>query len=351
MVLDSEADTGGPEQATGQATIGKPQPADVKLVRAATLCKEFVLVDGVGRSGKGMMGHVLASMDRVEKVRLDLAYDTVHRLYLLGKLPHDAAVSMLSIEADMGLYNNYISREVNFRFSDMTGIWANTKPATYIRRLFAEEGQPVVDRINRERPIFQSLSHDALECGNLYFDAFGERLKFVHVIRDPVDIIYEWLRRGFGERIGTDGREFQFSYQWRDQVVPIYAVGWEDEYLSISPTDRVIRMVNIAFNEIFRGYSEMSEDRQARVKFVIFEEFVVSPHPYCRELADFLGTTITPRTKRRLKKEQCPRVIPDNQRGERLQGIRDHASAEYMAILSEHQDQYRDHVAKYGLGA
>ena len=89
----------------------------VELVRNNTLVEEFILVDGLGRSGKGMIGHILASMDRVEKVRLDLGYDTVHRLYRLGKLTHDAAVSMLSIEADMGLYNNYIGREVNFRFS------------------------------------------------------------------------------------------------------------------------------------------------------------------------------------------------------------------------------------------
>jgi hypothetical protein len=164
-----------------------------------------------------------------------------------------------------------------------------------------------------------------------------------------VDIIYEWVRRGFGDRIGTDGREFQFSHQWEEHVVPIYAVGWEEEYLSISPTDRVIRMINTAFDGIFKGYSAMDKERQSRVKFVIFDEFVVDPDPYCRELADFLGTTLTPRTKRRLKREKCPRVIPKNQRPDRVEDIQADASEEYMSSLKEHEIQYWDLVEKYGL--
>lgn len=327
--------------------MSSPDMDSVQLVRSSSLVKEFVLVDGIGRSGKGMIGHVLASMDRVEKVRLDLIYDTVHRLYILGKIPHDAATSMLSIEADMGLYNNYIGREVNFRFSDMTGVWANTRPGTYLKRLFSDEGEPAVERIHQERPIFQSLSHDALECGDLYFDAFEDRLKFVHIIRDPVDIIYEWIRRGFGDRIGTDGREFQFSHQWGEHVVPIYAVGWEDEYLAISPTDRVIRMISTAFDKIFEGYSAMSKTRQRRVKFIIFEEFVVNPNPYCEELAGFLETRLTPRTKRRLKKEKCPRVVPENQRLDRFKGIQADASDEYMDLLKEHEIRYQNLAEKY----
>ena len=166
---------------SGQASQKTEQTQDfatlsgVDLIRRSNLVNEFVLVDGLGRSGKGMIGHILASMDRVEKVRLDLGYDTCHRLHRLGKITHDAAVCMLKIEADLGLYNNYIGREVNFRFKDMSGIWANTRPITYIRRLFSEEGAPAVQRIRQERPIFQSLSHDALQSAILFFDAFGDR--------------------------------------------------------------------------------------------------------------------------------------------------------------------------------
>jgi hypothetical protein len=321
----------------------------VDLTRKSSLVKEFVLVDGLGRSGKGMIGHILASMDRVEKVRLDLGYDTCHRLYRLGKITHDAAVCMLKIEADLGLYNNYIGREVNFRFSDMSGIWANTRPFTYIRRLFSEEGAPAVQRIRQERPIFQSLSHDALQSANLFFDAFGDRLRFIHVVRDPVDIIYEWVRRGFGDRIGIDGQEVQLTREWGDEVVPLYAIGWEDEYLSITPTERVIKMVQVAFDDTAAGYAEMTEDRQSRVRFLLFDEFVVNPNPWCQELAGWLETTTTGRTKRRLKKEQCPRTIPEAQRPTRVEGIRTDASSDYMEILEEQTEKYREVCSRHSL--
>lgn len=340
---------------SGQASQITEQTQDfatlsgVDLIRRSNLVNEFVLVDGLGRSGKGMIGHILASMDRVEKVRLDLGYDTCHRLYRLGKITHDAAVCMLKIEADLGLYNNYIGREVNFRFKDMSGIWANTRPITYIRRLFSEEGAPAVQRIRQERPIFQSLSHDALQSANLFFDAFGDRLRFIHIVRDPVDIIYEWVRRGFGERIGTDGQEVQLSRAWGREVVPLYAIGWEDEYLSITPTERVIKMVKTAFDDTAAGYAKLTEDRQSQVLFLLFDEFVVNPNPWCQEIAGWLKTTVTRRTNSRLKKEQCPRTIPRDQRPSRVEDIRAKASEKYMDILEEHTERYWELFSRHSL--
>ena len=117
-----------------------------------------------------------------------------------------------------------------------------------------EEGQPVVDRIAREKPIFQNLTHGGMIVGDLYFDAFGDRLKVIYMVRDPVGIIYEWDRRDFGSRIGKDPSELQLTYEWGDDVVPIYTRGWEDEYLKSNPTDRIIAMVDWYFKENMAGY-------------------------------------------------------------------------------------------------
>jgi len=100
----------------------------IKLVRPNILLQELVLADGIGSSGKVMLSHIMASFKRVEKTRLDLLFDTVPRLYMLGKISHDAAVAILQIEADIQLYHTMISRCVNFRFTDGTGVFQNPFP-------------------------------------------------------------------------------------------------------------------------------------------------------------------------------------------------------------------------------
>ena len=109
---------------------------DIKLVRRNNLVGEFALIDGVGRDGKAMMGHILSTMDRVEKLNIDESFDIVRNLYMLGKVTHDAAVTVMRTEADARLYNNMISRSVNFRFSDGSGVSKNLATGKYIKRGF-----------------------------------------------------------------------------------------------------------------------------------------------------------------------------------------------------------------------
>jgi len=313
---------------------------DVKLVRRNNLVSEFVLVDGIGRDGKAMIGHVLATMSRVEKLSIDEPFDTIRHLYMLGKISHDAAIAVMRTEADTRLYNNMISRSVNFRFTDGSGVYQSLATIKYIRRLFLKEGQPVVDRIMKERPIFQSLTHGGLMMAELFFDTFDDRLKIIYMVRDPVGIIYEWDRRGFGNRIGKDPSEFQYTYEWGEDVVPLYAYGWEDEYLSSSSIDRIIGMVDWYFRANIAGYARLNEERKKQVMFVIFEEFVTDPMPYCKKIAEFLGTTTTSRTKKVLKRERCPRILDPKDREEKRGNIEKKASEKAVARLNKLIEEY-----------
>ena len=312
----------------------------IKLVRRNNLVSEFVLVDGIGRDGKAMIGHVLATMSRLEKLSIDEPFDTIRNLYMLGKISHDAAVTTMRTEADTRLYNNMISRNVNFRFTDGSGVYKSLATIKYIRRLFSKEGQPVVDRIMKEKPIFQNLTHGGLIMADLYFDTFSDRLKIIYMVRDPVGIIYEWDRRGFGNRIGQDPSEFQLTYEWGAEVVPIYTYGWEDEYLSSSPIDRIISMVDWYFRANMAGYASLSDERKKQVMFVIFEEFVTDPMSYCEKIAEFLGTTTTPRTKKVLKRERCPRILDPKDREEKRNNIEKKASEKAVTRLNKLIEEY-----------
>ncbi len=305
----------------------------IELIRANVFKSDIVIIDGQGRSGKNMISVILSTMPRVEKMRLDSLLDYVPRYYSLGKMSHDAAVVALKIEADEKLYYTMISRGVNFRFDDYTGVFKGGKPLLYIKRLFQKSEEYAVKRINDESPIFQNMTHDGLQFIQLYFDAFGDRLKFIHVFRDPVGNIYEQNIRDFGNRIGFDPREFQLTYQYNNQFIPIMAEGFEDEYLSGNSAERLVLMVNNMFRMNLRGFNNLNNKWRRKVVFIEFEKFAVSPWPYLEKIEKFLGTTVVPRTKKIMKRERCPRIIDPSIRQQRIADIENQLSKKYLEIF------------------
>lgn len=314
---------------------------DIEFIRKNNLIQEMVMVDAIGRSGKGMLAHVLSSFERVEKQHNLDVFEWVGILWRFGKITKDAAITLLRFEGDTRLYNAFISRDVNFRMTDDTGVFKNADPAKYFKRLFTDGGAEAVERCLTEKAIMQTCIHDGLRNTELYFDAFGERLKIVYITRDPVSLVYEWNRGDFGRRIGSDLREFQLTVKWGDGVVPYTAIGWEDEYLSLAPHDRVIALINRHFDLNLNRYSNLDNKIKEKVLIVNFEELVTDPMPTCNRIAKFLGTQITPFTEEILRKERCPRTLDPEDRKEKIAIIERNASPKYIEIFHELLERYK----------
>ena len=153
------------------------------LARSVHLTDTVVFVDGIVRTGKGMLGPILSSFERVEIERYEEIIEYVGVLYRMGKIERDAAIVLLKTQTDTHLFYSMIGRNTNFRFSDHSSVWRNPTPLRYFRRLVARDGDAVVQRVNRERPIYQNQTHDQLANFGLYYEALGDRLRIVEMIR------------------------------------------------------------------------------------------------------------------------------------------------------------------------
>jgi hypothetical protein len=111
------------------------------LSRDSLLADAVVFVDGIARTGKSMLGPILASFDRVELERMEEIFEYVGTLHRLGKIDREAAVALLKLECDMHLYNSSIGRNVNFRFGDHSSVWRNPNRLRYFKRLFGKQGE------------------------------------------------------------------------------------------------------------------------------------------------------------------------------------------------------------------
>ena len=128
------------------------------------------MISAIGRSGKGMMAHVLSSFNRIEKNDFGNIFEYIGILWEYGKISRDAAISLLRIEGDTRLYNSFIGRDMNFRPTDSSSIFNNSDPNKYIKRLFNDA--EAVDKIVFEKPIMQTAFHDGIRYAELYFDTF-----------------------------------------------------------------------------------------------------------------------------------------------------------------------------------
>ena len=312
----------------------------VNLIRKNRLAKEIVFADGVGSSGKGMLSQILASFERVEKQRNDMMFDTIPRFHALGKITDDAAIVAMQTEADQQLYHTMMSRDVNFRLGDSTSVLSNPFPLRYFKRAFSPEGDSIVKIIHNTSPILNEAPHDALKNSKLFFKTFGKGLKIIYILRNPIEVIHDWEIRGFGHRIGIDPREFQFSIESNNQILPLYAIGWEQEYHDMSTIDRNIVMVRHHYYNNIDSYNELPNNNKEQVLVILFDDLVESSFSVCKKLASFLETKETYWTKRILKKNNCPRVVNNNTLDEKYKYITLNASKEKKVILDKMIEHY-----------
>jgi hypothetical protein len=302
---------------------------EVTLVRNNTFENNILIVDGQGRSGKNLIAVLLSTMANVEKMRLDSQIDYIPRYFALGKLSKDAAITALRTEFDEKHYYNSISRDVNFRLSDYSGVFKQGKRLKYIVRLFQSGDEEAVKRLVQNKPIFQEMTHDALHLANFYFEALGSRLKIIHVLRDPVENIFEQNKRNFGMRIGSDPRELQLTFSYKGRVVPLLALGHEEDYLNGNPLERLVLIVDAMFRANLAGYLKLDKLQKSKIIFVNFDDFVVKPDPYLINLEEFIGDKFGRSSKRILKREKCPRVVSVKERDNKINEISNNLSASY----------------------
>ena len=167
-----------------------------------------------------MLSHILSSFKNIELQRNDYIYDHMTEMFLFKKIKEDAAIALLKVFTDEFIYNSTIGRNLNFRPTDDSSIFKNADPSKYIQRLFAKDGSHAVKLIKRNKPILSCAPHNALSGSEIFFKAFGNKLKFIHLIRNPIETIEDWLRRDQGFRIGTDPREFKMLFTRNNKNYP-----------------------------------------------------------------------------------------------------------------------------------
>ncbi|MEN9300927.1 MAG: hypothetical protein RLZZ254_708 [Actinomycetota bacterium] len=264
---------------------------------------DVIVVDGLWGVGKTAVTSVIGAMKSVEKMKLDHVHEYVCTMNHLDKMSDDATRFMLLTYADIDQYSNLIGREINFRPSDASGT-KNTPGSTlkYLRRLFADDGDQIVDHIQSNNIALHVVSHQVLPVGEPLFEAFGNRLKMVHIVRHPVHLARYWndyLRDSLRHR------EFTVSFDVRGEKVPWWAAEWSDDFIAMNSMDRALSSISHLYDLLINQFEQHRGD--PRLLVISFEDVVMRPQSTFPRIAEFLGRDLSRKTDKILSRERIPR--------------------------------------------
>lgn len=281
---------------------------------------EFVVVDGITRAGKFMIGSALAGVKRLEFVQPAPLLTTVPYLHRLGKLEKDSAKALMRVEVAARIQDRALGRNLNGRTADISCVRYAPDAKRYLARAAEPDGAKLNARFLAERRLPLFVAHDALPHAGLFFDAFP-KLRLVYMMRDPVVLVDSWRRRGWGRRFGTDPRSMDHAFKSPRGPIPWYAVGWKENYRALSENDRIVRSLETSVRLAKAQYKALPKRLRARVAFATFEALTENPRPTMKRLARFLGSVPSPFMAAALKRERLPRPVEKGQREALLAGF------------------------------
>ena len=271
--------------------------------REIYLTEEIIILDGLTGTGKTMFCPLISSFERVQNARFEYMFEYLCIASKFNRILPDASESLLNLISDIKLYDGMISREVNFRPSDLSSVFNSSKAYKYLKQLFYQDGSHVELRLKNEKPILFLVTHQLLSCIEPAIKSFGSRLKIIEMVRHPAYLVEHWAT--YIAMHGKNSRDFTLWFNYKNKTIPWFAKGIEEKYINSNDYDKVIYCINELMKPVFKYHS--NNDYDDNLFYVPFEKFVLDPSELLNNLECFLKTSKSSSTKKFLKKQKVPR--------------------------------------------
>ena len=305
----------------------------------------LVFISGLTRSGKALLCPIVSSFENTEKVNVNFFLEQIPFLNHIDKINDEASIYLLKTGISMMLYDNAIGRNVNFRKDDYTSVWKYRNPKEYIDRLSIPDDNSVIKKIEDDLRLFPMMVHNGLSHGKIWFAAFPSA-KMIHMQRNPIDIVYSWSGKKYGDDFFSQKRSSTPTFEYKGSFLPYFAYGFEEKYSKLSGIDRIIYAVDIIRNQHKEAYEALDRKTQERILFVSHEQLLTNTEKCISNVSKFLKTKISKDTPLILKQENCPRDESLNTPGQtsklnhqdKLKNIKSLASSDgYQTLMKMHE--------------
>lgn len=276
----------------------------ITLARPSRLCEALVVIDGFPGCGKTMLSAIVASLDRVELLKYSYEIEQASIMHDFGLISLDTASQMVRYQLDLSLYNVMMSRDVNFRVSDLSSVFNTKRRLRYFKRLVRAGDEVVPERISLERPILHLATH----CLSAFLEPMAaggpDGMLFISMHRHPLFMLKQNMWNM--ENLIGNARHFALYYQWKELALPFYFLGQEERMIEAPPKEKAIFLVEWLRR---RSVQRLAQATGPRLYELTFESLVRDPGPHIAAICNRLRTSGTGSTARVLRKERIPRTL------------------------------------------
>ena len=275
------------------------------------LAKKIVIVDGMIGGGKNLLSSIVSSLPNIEMWLAKPEIEHVCALHHLGHITLDAAKTLINIWTDEEIYNQNMSRNTNFKPSDISSIFYAPRPLKYIKRLFKSPSE-ATESIKKEMPVLNIMTHVNTSYAEPLFEALGERLIYIRTTRHPMSTNMLKHNRKWNERWTVDDRHGPILCKTIDQNsesihLPFYAKNIEKNYLDANSTDRTILLFEQWIRKSDDFIDKVKKSTKASIFEIPYEKFVFQPETYIKKIALSLGVTPDNVTNKMMRRQGVPR--------------------------------------------
>lgn len=281
----------------------------INFNREINITNKVLIIDGTSGAGKSLINELVQGFQNVELPIWDTLYEHIACLYAYDQIVESSAKTIIANAAEERLYNLLIGRNTNFRFRDNSSIFNNPNKIKNFLRIFAQEGEPVLENITLNKNILCLGTHHLLSFPDLMIKTFEKNLRILEIIRHPATVINFWIQRRWGERLGVDIRDFTLWIKHKNHNVPWFACNNENTYLDLNKYEKIIYGLSWIIKARTRKLKTYEEFLKERLMIIPFEKLVSYPDPYITNLEVFLGKKKNNNLRKICKKLKLPRKL------------------------------------------
>jgi hypothetical protein len=284
-----------------------------QLDKSSTFNNKVIFVNGFNASGKTLFSPIISSIQNVELMTFVYEIEWCSSFLYSKNISSEAYTVFIKLYVDHLIYNQMMSRGINFRYSDLSSVFNSSAKWTYFKRLFQKGDNFIPDKIKHSNPILSLTTCHLLPFIPSLSQALQNRLLFVEIIRDPMFMVNQLLI--LHESIISRHSE-------KDFTIRVYSEGVDATYLdyysssevfkntieSDHPT-AVISYLERMFDFYFNLNFENLEINKSSFMLIPFEKYVLSPRRWMDSIIEFTGSGWSKEVEREMKKQQVPRKL------------------------------------------
>lgn len=253
---------------------------------------EHIVINGISGSGKTALLPFIGSMSGVQPPKYLNYYE-----YLLincynseiKALAGNRIIKMLIKELYM---DNSLSRNINFRPSDITSVFKTKKGLNYIFQLFSKREYKLLDTC----PLI--VTHHLIEPLEFFLRNYYEiNLKVIEIVRNPFDLLSNWIQC---IKLLDSNKNLTLMYEASNNLkYPWYASKYKDKFINCkSNEDKVLLVINKYYENLFKLENK-------KILILPFESFVLErSNIWLSKIESFMGYKFNEKKIKMIKKEQ-----------------------------------------------